>query len=50
MIAYFALSGLDILNSLDTLDDETKQNIIEWIYQLQVTSKDTDLPVGGFQV
>ncbi|XP_064474603.1 geranylgeranyl transferase type-1 subunit beta-like [Ornithodoros turicata] len=33
-IAYFAISGLDLLNALDTLED--KEDIIEWIYSLQV--------------
>lgn len=50
MIAYFSLSGLDILNALDKLDIDTTNKIIEWIYELQITSEQTDLPVGGFQV
>lgn len=33
-VAFFALSGLDLLNALDTLQD--KQQIIDWIYSLQV--------------
>jgi len=35
-IAFFALSGLDVLNSLDSLSDKNKQEIIDWIYSLQV--------------
>lgn len=32
-IAFFALSGLDMLDSLDVVN---KHDIIEWIYSLQV--------------
>jgi prenyltransferase beta subunit len=35
-IAFFAISGLDILNALDVLDDKKKEHIINWIYRLQV--------------
>lgn len=35
MIAFFAVSGLDILDSLDLLNDEHRQNIINWIYSQQ---------------
>lgn len=35
-MAFFAISGLDILNALDVLDDEKKEHIIGWIYRLQV--------------
>jgi len=34
-IAFFAISGLDVLNALDAIDGE-KANIIEWIYAFQV--------------
>lgn len=34
-IAFFALSGLDVLDSLDVITDE-KEKIIDWIYSLQV--------------
>jgi len=34
-IAFFAISGLDMLNALDAVESE-KANIIEWIYALQV--------------
>lgn len=33
-VAFFALSGLDILNSLDSVEND-KNNIIEWIYHNQ---------------
>ncbi|XP_076803518.1 geranylgeranyl transferase type-1 subunit beta-like [Clavelina lepadiformis] len=35
-VTFFALSGLDILGALDTLTDTNKQEIIDWIYSLQV--------------
>jgi geranylgeranyl transferase type-1 subunit beta len=35
-IAFFAISGLDILNALDVLDEKKKGHIIDWIYRLQV--------------
>jgi len=34
-IAFFAISGLDILNALDVID-AVKPDIIEWIYSFQV--------------
>lgn len=36
MIAFLAFSGLDLLNQLDEIDQETKTQAIEWIYSLQV--------------
>lgn len=49
-IAFFAVSGIDILGSLDDLSDDAKQNIISWIYSLQVIPKGKDDSSGGFQV
>jgi len=49
-IAFFAVSGLDVLDCLDLLTDEAKQNIINWIYRLQVAPKDGERKCGGFQV
>lgn len=34
-VAFFAISGLDIINSLNVLDKD-KSKIIDWIYSLQV--------------
>ncbi len=34
-VAFFAISGLDMLNSLDAIKKE-QSGIIEWIYSLQV--------------
>jgi prenyltransferase beta subunit len=49
-IAFFAVSGIDVLDSLDLLSDEAKQNIINWIYNLQVIPSEGGVPCGGFQV
>ncbi|XP_063230237.1 geranylgeranyl transferase type-1 subunit beta isoform X2 [Bacillus rossius redtenbacheri] len=40
-LAFFAISGLDILNALDTLNEDEKSEICDWIYKLQV------VPVEG---
>ncbi|XP_048515457.1 geranylgeranyl transferase type-1 subunit beta [Athalia rosae] len=45
-IAFFALSGLDVLNSLDVLNEKKRTEAIEWIYQLQVSGAG---PRSGFQ-
>ena len=34
-IAFFAVSGLDMLNALGALGDD-KDKLVEWIYNLQV--------------
>ncbi|XP_073243213.1 geranylgeranyl transferase type-1 subunit beta-like [Porites lutea] len=51
-VAFFALSGLDILNSLHIVE-ENKKEIIEWIYSNQKlpdhTPADTDLTRCGFR-
>lgn len=46
MFAYFAFSGLDLLNSLDEIDEEAKLQAIDWIYGLQVQGAG---PRSGFQ-
>ncbi|KAK3096764.1 hypothetical protein FSP39_003019 [Pinctada imbricata] len=40
-IAYFALSGLDMLGALDKLDNQRK-DIVEWIYSLQLLPDSTE--------
>ena len=35
-IVYFSISGLDILDALEDLGPEKKNQLIEWIYTLQV--------------
>lgn len=37
VMAFFVISGLDMLNCLDDLSEEEKHQVIEWIYMLQVT-------------
>ncbi|XP_053972599.1 geranylgeranyl transferase type-1 subunit beta [Hylaeus anthracinus] len=46
LIAFFAISGLDLLNCLHNLSEQTKLQAIEWIYRLQVTGAG---PRSGFQ-
>lgn len=50
-IAFFALSGLDVLNALDRLTSPSKEEIIEWIYSLQVISNKagTNIKKCGFR-
>ncbi|PNF21831.1 Geranylgeranyl transferase type-1 subunit beta [Cryptotermes secundus] len=50
-MAFFAISGLDILNALDVLDDKKKEHIIDWIYRLQVVpdGSHSSLKRCGFQ-
>lgn len=36
MFAYFAISGLDMLNSLDMISENDRLAAIEWIYRLQI--------------
>ena len=38
-VAFFSISGLDILNELEVLEDE-KSDIIEWIYSLQLLPRE----------
>ena len=35
-ILYFGLSGLDVLNALDSISAKEKQEMIEWIYAMQL--------------
>lgn len=49
-IAFFAICGLDILNSLDLLTEEKRLDIINWVYRHQVIPKESDnIKCGGFQ-
>lgn len=50
-IAFFAVSGLDVLDSLDMLSVEQTANIIDWIYRHQVApAVDSPMQCGGFLV
>ncbi|XP_066589698.1 geranylgeranyl transferase type-1 subunit beta [Prorops nasuta] len=46
LIAFFAISGLDVLNSLDDINEELKSDTIDWVYWLQLTNAG---PRSGFQ-
>uniref|UniRef100_A0A2P2I1I4 Geranylgeranyl transferase type-1 subunit beta-like n=1 Tax=Hirondellea gigas TaxID=1518452 RepID=A0A2P2I1I4_9CRUS len=47
-VLFFSLSGLDILHALDDVPEQEIQEIVEWIYSLQLTSED-GYPCGGFR-
>lgn len=49
-IAFFAVSGIDVLDCMSSLSEEAKQNIINWIYSLQVIPREESNKCGGFQV
>lgn len=48
-IAFFAVCGLDILDSLDIIKESTIRDIINWIYRYQVVSKEGQVECSGFQ-
>ncbi|XP_076258146.1 geranylgeranyl transferase type-1 subunit beta isoform X1 [Rhynchophorus ferrugineus] len=47
VLAYFCIAGLDILDDLDKISEERKQQMIDWVYQLQVCNAEE--LVSGFQ-
>lgn len=48
-IAFFSVSGLDVLDHLDTLSADQRTHIVNWIYRHQVAPKSTDpVQCGGF--
>ncbi|KAG7300193.1 hypothetical protein JYU34_015743 [Plutella xylostella] len=47
-IAYFSISGLDVLGATSNLSLDLRSRIIEWIYRLQVQPKDEDMSMCGF--
>ncbi|RUS83103.1 hypothetical protein EGW08_009135 [Elysia chlorotica] len=49
-VAYFAISGLDLLDSLGDIEND-KENIIDWIYSLQIQPNETgtNLDQCGFR-
>lgn len=47
MIAFFAVSGLDILDRLDLVSDKSRQNIIDWIYNQQFIRDPTRAGITG---
>lgn len=50
LLAYFAVTGLDVMNKLDRLP-HTRQALIDWIYMHQITEKISDDEIGicGFR-
>ncbi|KAL4717168.1 hypothetical protein ACJJTC_017055 [Scirpophaga incertulas] len=50
-IAYFSVSGLDVLGAISSISQELKSRIIDWIYRLQVTpnGKYADMSSCGIQ-
>lgn len=47
-LAFFAVCGLDVLNELDVLSENRKNEICDWIYRLQIISDDSP-SCSGFQ-
>lgn len=47
-MAFFAICGLDVLNSLDVLSENRRREICDWIYRFQVISNDSP-SCSGFQ-
>uniref|UniRef100_A0A069DTC3 Geranylgeranyl transferase type-1 subunit beta n=1 Tax=Panstrongylus megistus TaxID=65343 RepID=A0A069DTC3_9HEMI len=41
-IAFFAISGLEVLNALDEINNETKKDICNWIYSLEILPSEED--------
>ncbi|XP_075152131.1 geranylgeranyl transferase type-1 subunit beta [Haematobia irritans] len=48
-ISFFAVCGLDVLNSLHLLTKEMRQNIIDWTYGSLVVPKPGERNCSGFQ-
>lgn len=48
-IAFFAVSGLDVLDSLHLLSESFRTDIVNWIYSLQVVPGPGARPCGGIQ-
>ncbi|VDP09564.1 unnamed protein product [Soboliphyme baturini] len=49
-LLFFVLSGLDILDEIDSLSDEVKTKLVDWIYSLQITCKSgEDTNLSGFE-
>ncbi|XP_039291534.1 geranylgeranyl transferase type-1 subunit beta isoform X2 [Nilaparvata lugens] len=49
-IAFFAISGLDVLDAINTLEESKRKNICDWLYSLQVLPNDSgDCSCCGFQ-
>lgn len=49
-LAFFSVCGLDILDSLDLLEDLLKNDIIDWLYRLQIKQTINGIECSGFMV
>lgn len=47
---FFAVCGLDVLNSLHLVAPQQRQDIIDWIYGGLVVPRDGEKNCGGFMV
>lgn len=47
---FFAVSGLDVLNSLHLIPPYLRQDLIDWIYGGLVVPRDNEKRCGGFMV
>lgn len=47
-MAFFAVCGLDVLNSLDVLSESRRREICDWLYRLQIVSNESP-SCSGFQ-
>lgn len=47
-LSFFAVCGLDVLNSLDVLSESRRREICDWIYRFQIVSNDKP-SCSGFQ-
>jgi len=47
---FFAVCGLDVLNSLHLVPPQLRQDIIDWIYGGLVVPRDNEKNCGGFMV
>lgn len=47
-MAFFAVCGLDVLNSLDVLSENRRREICDWLYRLQIVSNESP-SCSGFQ-
>lgn len=49
-LAFFGLSGLDVLGALDTIPPKRKEEIINWIYAQQIfPGEDGSMELCGFR-
>lgn len=47
---FFAICGLDVLNSMNLVSPKLREDIINWTYGGLVVPRDNEKPCGGFMV